>query len=71
MPAISEIYQSLEYGPAPESSTEATAWLEGHERDFKLFIGGVWVKAGSSFETVNPATKEVLAKVAQGSSTCL
>ena len=68
MPAISEIYQSLEYGPAPESSTEASAWLEGHGRDFKLFIGGAWVKAGSSFETVNPATKKVLAKVAQGSS---
>ncbi len=68
MPAIREIYQSLEYGPAPESSTEATAWLEGHKRDFQLFIGGAWVKAGSSFETVNPATKKVLAEVARGSA---
>ncbi len=68
MPAIQQIYQSLEYGPAPESSTEASAWLEGHGRDFKLFIGGAWVGATSSFETVNPATKKVLAKVAQGSS---
>src|SRR5207249_2774560 len=34
----------------------------------KLFIGGRWVEAasGKTFETLNPATGEVLAKVAEG-----
>jgi aldehyde dehydrogenase (NAD+) len=70
MPAIAELFQSLEYGPAPESSAEAQAWLEGHARSFKLFIGGEWVEpeGGARFETVNPANKTVLASIAQASS---
>jgi aldehyde dehydrogenase (NAD+) len=70
MPAIAELFESLEYGPAPEASAEAQAWLEGHARSFKLFIGGEWVEpeGGSRFETVNPATKKTLAQIAQASS---
>ena len=70
MPAIAELFQSLEYGPAPESASEAQAWLDGHKREFGLFIGGKWVrpKNASSFETVNPATKKVLAQITQAGS---
>ncbi len=70
MPAIAELFQSLEYGLAPESSAEAQAWLEGHKRDFGLFIGGKWLRPKSPphFETVNPANKKVLARVTQASS---
>jgi aldehyde dehydrogenase (NAD+) len=64
---VAEIFHTLDYGPAPESPDPARAWLERHGRDFRLFIGGRWVKGkdGESFETFNPATGEVLARVTQ------
>ncbi len=68
MPNVAEIFQTLPYGSAPESDSEAQAWLERHKRTFDLFIGGKWVKAksGASLETLNPANKKVLASVALG-----
>lgn len=35
------------------------------ERDHGVFIGGDWVAGGDKFQTLNPATGEVLAEVAQ------
>jgi aldehyde dehydrogenase (NAD+) len=71
MPNVAEIFQSLEYGPAPESSSEANAWLDSKKRKFDLFIDGRFVKAksGSSFETINPATKQVLASISSANET--
>jgi aldehyde dehydrogenase (NAD+) len=65
--SVAEILDHLDYGPAPESDKEARAWLKGLAGGAKLFIDGEWRKAesGASFETSNPATGEVLAKVAQ------
>ncbi|MFN3266353.1 MAG: aldehyde dehydrogenase family protein, partial [Deinococcales bacterium] len=68
MPNVREIFQTLEYGNAPESSAEAMAWLESHRNNFDLFIGNTWVKSKKSLSTVNPANKTVLAKFALGSS---
>ncbi len=64
---VAEIFESMEYGPAPESDAPARAWLDGHGRAFGLFVGGAWAEAvsGESFETANPATGEVLARIAQ------
>ena len=44
--SVSTIFKSMDYGPAPESDENADAWLAGHKRNFDLFIGGKWVKAG-------------------------
>ncbi len=57
----------MEWGPAPEASGPALEWIKSHGGDFGLFIGGKWVrpKAGEGFETINPATRGVLARVAQ------
>ena len=65
--SVAEILDHLDYGPAPESDKDARAWLKGLAGGAKLFIDGEWRKAesGASFETSNPATGEVLAKVAQ------
>jgi len=30
---IAEIFQTMEYGPAPESSDPAEAWLDAHHRE--------------------------------------
>lgn len=69
MSTITEIFETLEYGPAPESTGPARAWLDGHNRRFGHFIGGQW-REGASGEwltTSNPATNQPLAQVAQGS----
>ncbi|MBX7132954.1 MAG: aldehyde dehydrogenase family protein [Fimbriimonadaceae bacterium] len=63
---MSEIFQTMEYGPAPEGDSLAVEWLERHGRTFGHFIGGKWRKGEGHFETFNPANAQVLAKVAQG-----
>jgi aldehyde dehydrogenase (NAD+) len=63
--SIVEKFNSMEYGPAPEDSSEVMKWLDGHKRAFGHYIDGAWTGVGkNAFETKNPATGEVLAKVA-------
>src|SRR5271168_128888 len=68
--SIAEKFVSMEYGPAPEDSKEAVAWLERHGYRFQHFIGGAWQPpaAGEYFDTVDPSNGEKLASVAQGSA---
>jgi len=68
--SIAEKFVSMEYGPAPEDPKEASLWLERHNRQFQLFIGGAWQAptAGEYFDTLDPSTGEKLASIAQGSS---
>ncbi len=68
--SIAEKFVSMEYGPAPEDSKEAVAWLARHGHRFQHFIGGEWraPAAGEYFDTVDPSNGEKLASVAQGSA---
>src|SRR5271170_5325277 len=68
--SIAEKFVSMDYGPAPEDSKEAVAWLERHGYRFQHFIGGEWQApaAGEYFDTVDPSNGEKLASVAQGSA---
>ncbi len=66
MSRIAEILATMDYGPAPESDAQAQAWLDRHGRRFGHFIGGRWVKGSGHFVTLNPATGQPLAQVAQG-----
>src|SRR4051812_43995861 len=68
MSSVAEIFESLEYGPAPESDKEALSWLGKHERVFGQFIAGQWTEPGETFDVVNPATRTVLARVSQGTA---
>src|ERR1700722_13386083 len=65
---VAEIFETMDYGPAPESDKTASQWLEQHGRSFGHFINGAFVKPakGKSFATKNPATGEMLAKIACG-----
>ncbi|RVV96910.1 aldehyde dehydrogenase family protein [Mesobaculum littorinae] len=64
---ISQIFETMEYGPAPESAGEAMDWLDGGARRFGHFIGGSFTEPGkTAFDTRNPATGETLARIAQG-----
>jgi aldehyde dehydrogenase (NAD+) len=66
--SIAEIFEKLEYGPAPESAAVAMAWMDDHDRHFGHFINGEWVKPEGRkiYETSAPATGEVLCKTIQG-----
>ncbi len=62
---IRDIFDSMAYGPAPESATEARAWLARHEASFGPFIDGAFARPGETFATRNPATGETLAQITQ------
>jgi aldehyde dehydrogenase (NAD+) len=68
--SIAEKFVSMEYGPAPEDSKEALAWLDRSGRRLAHFIDGEWSApvAGQYFDTVDPSNGEKLASVAQGSA---
>jgi len=64
---IKEIYETMSYGPAPESADEAIQFLDNHKRTFNLFINGKWVAPSSKeyFDSINPSTKEKLAQISE------
>lgn len=63
--SVSEIFGSLEYGPAPEGTAVVDAWLNRHGRSFGFYIGGRWVKASGHFETLSPRDGSMLASIGQ------
>jgi aldehyde dehydrogenase (NAD+) len=63
---IKEIFDTMDYGPAPESAAEALAWLVDQGDRFGHFIGGTFTQPGDGFDSRNPATGEVLATLTQG-----
>src|SRR6266542_4017149 len=70
MATVAKLFETMEYGPAPESDAPALEWIRQHDNGrFGHFINGRWVAPteGQYFETIDPATKRVLARVAQGS----
>ena len=64
---VRDIFDSMAYGPAPESNVEALAWLAKHGNRFGHWIDGAFTKPGQTFATSNPATGKALAEVTQGS----
>jgi aldehyde dehydrogenase (NAD+) len=72
MSRITEIMQSMDYGLAPESASEAQRWLNAQGPqpgpEFGLWIGGQAVAASSHFDSLNPASGQVLARVGQATS---
>ncbi|MEM9954536.1 MAG: aldehyde dehydrogenase family protein [Chloroflexota bacterium] len=69
MPSIQEIFNTMEYSPAPESDNAAQHWLEQHGRKFDLFIGNKWQAPEASYIEVSaPATGKKLADVADASA---
>ncbi|MDZ7800992.1 MAG: aldehyde dehydrogenase family protein [Trueperaceae bacterium] len=69
MPSVKEIFDTMAYGPAPESADPAHAWLDAQGRRFGHAIGGAFEAPGErTFESRNPATDQVLAVVTDGSA---
>ena len=65
---VRRVFDTMEYGPAPESDGLANAWLEKHHRKIGHFIDGKFVHAsdGKWFPTINPGRDQKLADVALG-----
>jgi len=66
MPTVTEILETMDYGPAPEAAGEVLDWLKARAR-FGHYIDGAFTAPGETFATANPATGEALAEVTQGS----
>ncbi|MEE9388260.1 MAG: aldehyde dehydrogenase family protein [Paracoccaceae bacterium] len=65
---VSEIFKTMDYGPAPESADQAMAWLAQNNGKFGHYINGNFTKPGKGFKSRNPATSDVLATISQGST---
>src|SRR5213596_3313872 len=67
MTTVTEIFETMAYGPAPESDKPALEWIARHDGAFGLFIGGRWTqgKSDAGFDVINPATTARLARVTE------
>jgi aldehyde dehydrogenase (NAD+) len=65
--SIAEIFETMQYGPAPESASPAHAWLDAHDRRFGMYIDGAWTAVAEErlFESSNPANRQPLARITQ------
>src|SRR5262244_2304463 len=68
--SVAEQFLKMDYGPAPEDPKDTLAWLDRHARKFGHFVDGVWHEPadGAFFDTLDPATGEKIASVAQGTA---
>ena len=66
---VMDIFETMEYGPAPESATPALQWIKEHQ-PFGLFINNQWVApaSGQYLESINPANGKPLWHVNLGNS---
>jgi aldehyde dehydrogenase (NAD+) len=65
--SVADYFDSMDYGAAPESDSEARAWLAGHKASFGHFINGAFTAPVDTFETREPATGKLLAQASTGS----
>lgn len=67
MNKVLEIFNTMEYGPAPESADAARAWLDGHQRKFGLFINNEWTspKGAKYYPSYDPSNGGLLAETTQ------
>jgi aldehyde dehydrogenase (NAD+) len=65
---IKDIFDTMDYGPAPESAAEARAWIADRGGIAGHFINGKWGPMRDDFATKNPATGEKLAGVTKGTA---
>src|SRR5216683_2613480 len=63
--SVKEIFETMEYGPAPEAAAPGLAWIQ-ERTPFNLFINNQWVKpaSGQYIDSINHATGKRLAQVA-------
>ena len=68
MPSVTEILDTMDYGPAPEANAHVLDWLKVHEQGFGHFINGSFTKPSKLFDVANPANGQTIARVSVGSA---
>ena len=63
--SVASIFETMEYGPAPESKKMAEKWLKDRSPNLKQFINGKWVapKSKKYMVSYNPCSQKKLASV--------
>ena len=63
--SVASIFDTMEYGPAPESKDVAEQWLKAHQPHLKQFINGKWVapKSNKYMDSLNPCNQTKLASI--------
>lgn len=66
--SVADIFETMVYGPAPETDAQARAWLAAHGPALDHFIDGAFVAPASAerFTSLNPTDGTPLIEVAQG-----
>jgi aldehyde dehydrogenase (NAD+) len=67
MTDVKSAFESLSWGPAPESAAQAREWLDSHGRRFGQYINGAWTQPADTFTVIDPATSAELALASQAS----
>ncbi|MEO0767348.1 MAG: aldehyde dehydrogenase family protein, partial [Pseudomonadota bacterium] len=62
---VKDIFQTMDYGLAPEAAGDALAWIVDQGASFGHFINGSFTAPTKDFHTRNPATGETLADLSQ------
>src|SRR6266516_2014605 len=67
--SVMDIFETMDYGHAPEAASPALAWLKEHQ-PFNLFINNQWAQpaSGQYLDSVNPANGKVLTQIASANS---
>jgi aldehyde dehydrogenase (NAD+) len=63
--SVAEIFETMDYGQAPEDASDALEWIVDQGGTFGHFIDGAFTQPGKGFDSRNPATGEVLASLTQ------
>jgi len=68
--SIKKLFDTMEYGPAPEATDHGESWLAKRDGRLLHYIDGDWTPPAENgwFETRNPARDRVLAAVADGTA---
>lgn len=62
---VKDIFETMDYGTAPEAAGDALAWIVDQGARFGHFINGEFTAPGDGFNSLNPATGETLATLSQ------
>jgi len=67
MSTVREIFETMEYGPAPEAPDLALGWLKKHQNRFHPFIGGRFKDTldAQTFASINPGNGKPIATITQ------
>ncbi len=67
MSTFLDVFENMDYGPAPESPSAANAWLDEHDRRLGLFIDNAWIypEEAQYYPSYDPASGEQLAETVQ------